>query len=430
VDIISKKRNKITYQKKEHKDKSFRYGLWMAEFDKQKLIEDVLQTIINIISRRTSETYAAMVMNRIIRKMHEKHSFLKNIEIKNPQISEIIEIIEIKSDLNNIQSEEVGKFTINLINEITGSLGSSAGYYFIKEIKEEISSETELLLKNLGVDLDMMQLEYFTGKSGKHEDILTNSDVLKYVFKLLFDILELEQGMDFAYKTIDEIVRRFSTKYNILNSIKVNDIRTVHDIDIISFKSDVNSLESDEVGDVIQKIFQVTNNYLIDKDTFTFVETLQAKIDKDHAVKLTEMGVNINAISLEQGLIIKRLIKTLVEVLSDTSSENYAVMTLDNNLREVYTKYDALKYISIDSSKYSDGINAVSISSDIDSARPSEVGKGIQKLIEKVTFSLGEEAGKNFLNKLKKRLGKAYLLRIEEMGINLYIIELRYNVMW
>ncbi len=47
-----------------------------------------------------------------------------------------------------------------------------------------------------------------------------------------------------------------------------------------------------------------------------------------------------------------------------------------------------------------------------------------------MVFSLGENAGRNFINRLKKRLGKAYLLRIEEMGINLYMIELRHNLMW
>ena len=52
--------------------------------------------------------------------------------------------------------------------------------------------------------------------------------------------------------------------------IKVNDIRTVHDADIISFKSNVNLIESDEVGDVIQKIFQEINNYLLDKDIFNY----------------------------------------------------------------------------------------------------------------------------------------------------------------
>ncbi len=56
------------------------------------------------------------------------------------------------------------------------------------------------------------------------------------------------------------------------------------------------------------------------------------------------------------------------------------VFSMDENTRtltvqKIYDKYTSLKYLSIDSSRYSDGIDAVSVSSDIDTASPAEVGK-------------------------------------------------------
>jgi len=50
--------------------------------------------------------------------------------------------------------------------------------------------------------------------------------------------------------------------------------------------------------------------------------------------------------------------------------------------------------------------------------------------VEDLTISLGEEAGENFIEIFKKRLGKAYVLRIEEMGVNLHMIELKRNLTW
>jgi len=402
----------------------------MPQFESEKLIKRSIRTIIDVMSRRTSESYAAMIMNNVFRKLYEKYNFLRYIEIKNPQISETFDIIETKSDLDYIKLEDIGRVTKDIINEITVALGRSVGYFFIKEIKEEFPSDHEQLLKKLGVDLDIMQLEYITQRNQKSEYHIQNSEVLKHVFKALFDVLDMEQGRDFAFSTIDELVSRFSTKYKILDLIKVNDIRTVQGVDIISIAQDAESVEPDEVGEIIQKILQETNNYLNEKDCFSFVEKLETHINPEYNDKLVEMGVNLNAMHLKQGLIVRRIIKALIDVLSDSSSQSYAVLIMDTALKKLYDKYDYLKYIKIDSSKYSDGINAVSISSDIDTASPVEVGKGIQKLIENVVFSLGEKAGRNFINKLKKRLGRAYLLRVEEMSINLYMIELRHNLMW
>ena len=402
----------------------------MPQLESEKLIKRLIRTVTDVISGRTSESYAAMIMNNVFRKLYEKYDFLRYIEIKNPQISETFDVINIKSDLDYIKLEDIGKVTEDIINEITGALGRNGGYFFIKEIKEELPSDHEQVLKKLGVDLDIMQLEYITQRTDKSEYRIENSEVLKQVFKALFDVLDREQGRDFAFSTIDELVNRFSTKYKILDLVKVNDIRTVQGVDIISIAPDVESVQPDEVGEIIQKILQETNNYLNEKDCFSFVEKLETHINAEYTAKLVEMGVNLNAMHLKQGLVVKRIIKALVDVLSDASSRSYAVLTVDTALRKIYDKYDSLKYVKIDSSKYSGGMNAVSVSSDIDTASPAEVGKGIQKLIEKVVFSLGEEAGRNFINRLKKRLSKAYLLRIEEMGVNLYMIELRHNLMW
>jgi len=402
----------------------------MPQFESEKLIKHTIRTITNVISRRTSESYAAMIMNNVFRKLYEKYDFLRYIEIKNPQISETFDIIDTKLDLNYIKMEDIGRVTKDIINEITGVLGRSVGYFFIKEIKEEFPSDHEQLLKKLGVDLDVMQLEYITQRNQKSEYHIKNSEVLRHIFKALFDVLDIEQGRDFAFTTIDELVSRFSNKYKILDLIKINDIRTVQGVDIISIAPDVESVKPDEIGEIIQKILQETNNYLNEKDCYSFVEKLQTHINAEYTDILVEMGVNLNAMYLKQGLIVGRIIKALVDVLSDSSSQSYAVFTIDTTLKKLYDNYNSLKYIKIDSSKYSDGINAISISSYIDTASPVEVGKGIQKLIENVVFSLGEKAGRNFINRLRKRLGTAYLLRVEEMGVNLYMIELRHNLMW
>jgi len=67
---------------------------------------------------------------------------------------------------------------------------------------------------------------------------------------------------------------------------------------------------------------------------------------------------------------------------------------------------------------------------EIETVRTSELSKGLQKMIEKLILTLGEEAGEHFLEKFKNHLGKAYLLRIEEMDVNLHMVQLGRDVLW
>ena len=150
----------------------------------------------------------------------------------------------------------------------------------------------------------------------------------------------------------------------------------------------------------------------------------------DYVFKLEEMGVNLQVIHQRQELVVKHVVKTLIDVLSELSTQSYAVLTMDSVLKKIDEKYDFLKHIKIDSNRYSDGIDAVIISFDLESIRPTQIGKAIQKIIENITLSLGDEAGRDFIKKFGDHLGKTYLLRIEEMGVNLHMIQLKQDLLW
>jgi hypothetical protein len=93
-------------------------------------------------------------------------------------------------------------------------------------------------------------------------------------------------------------------------------------------------------------------------------------------------------------------------------------------------RYSYLKYVKIDNTRYSEGINAISIPTGLNTIRSSEIGRAIQKIIEGIAISLGDEAGQYFIERFAQHLGKVYLLRMEEMGVNLHMIQLKQNLLW
>ena len=402
--------------------------MWMPQLDNKEIFGRILRSTIGVIRRRTSEAYANVIIGRVIEQLSDKHGFLKHVKLQGVKYNEVYDIVTIDDGINDVNLKEIADAAKDFMTNIASSMGKNAGYYFIREIKEDLPFDYERTIRDLGVNLDLIQMEFITDIKKTFKYKINNSDVLKYTFTLLFDILDRDIGRDAAYKILSELVERLCIEHQVLKFVKINDIRSIQGVDIVTINKDIDATASKEVGSSIQKIIQEVNNSLDEKDGFTFIEKLKNYLSGDYSFKLEDMGVNLEVIKLNQSLVVKHVLKALVDILSDTSTESYAILVVDNVLRRLDKEIEFLKYVNIDSLHYSEGINAVNVPEEIDTVSSSELGRSLQRIIEDISVTMGEEAGRNFLDKFKDRLGKAYILRIEEMGVNLYMIELRQKV--
>lgn len=132
----------------------------MPELKKSKFIKDVLLTLISISSRKTDLPYTIIIMDELIKRLETQFKFLKNVQIHddfyNEQSSDIVSVM---SDINTIPPTELGKAIHSIIDSMNQSLGENAGHFFIKEIRNKLSDEHLTVMRNMGVDLGLMQLE-------------------------------------------------------------------------------------------------------------------------------------------------------------------------------------------------------------------------------------------------------------------------------
>ena len=402
----------------------------MQQFGNKDIIGHIIRSVIDVIRRRTSEGYALIVIGNVVRTMSEEYAFLNGVRIKGTQYDEIADIVAVDDDVNYVDEKEIGAGVKDFIENVTTSMGSHAGYFFIKEVKEELPYYLGERLKNLGIDLNLMQLQYFADKKKTYRLDIDNADVFKYVIKALFDTLDGEIDRNYAVTTMTEVVERFVTKYEMLKYVKINDIRTMSGVDVVSIMPNINDFEPKLVGNVLQKIIMEVNNSLKEKGGLAFIEKIKRSLTEAYLFKMEEMGVDLHVVQLQQGRVVKHVLKALLEVLSDASAPCYAILMINGAIKKTSEDCEPLKYIEISSTSYSNGADAISILSEIETVRPSELGRGLQKMIEKLILTLGEEAGEHFIDRFKERLGKAYLLRIEEIGVNLHMVELRRNLLW
>ena len=402
----------------------------MPQLKNKDILGCILRSTIYVIGRRTSEAYANVFISNTIKELTEKYNFFRFIEIKGTQYAEVFEVVTVNSDIDYVDSKEIGKATNDFVVKLTESMGKNAGYYFIREIKEKIPFDYEIAIKQLGVDFDFLQLQFVTETKEKFKFQIENYDALKYSIKTLFDLLEREFGKNTAFTTLSDLVSRLKIQYEALDNVKINDIRAIQGVDPVTVNRDVNLIDTNKVGAAIQKCFQELSKYFNDKRGIFLIEELKNNLNSDYMFKLEEMGVSLDVLQLSQVLTIKYVLKALVDILNESSSQSYAILLVNNVLGKFEDSYPYLKNIKIEGSRFSEGFDAIVVPKEIESVRPSELGRGIRKFLEDIISSLGEDAGTTFVNKFKKRLGKAYLLKIEGMGVNLHLIELKKNLMW
>ena len=134
----------------------------MPQLENDKVLDCILRSIIGVISRRTSETYAAMTVISALKTLIEKHRFLQYIDIKGTQYTEFFKVVNIQPEINAIEAANIGKAGKEFIQKITQTMGKNAGYYFIKEIKEDLPYDYEQSIKEFNIDLDLLQFQFIS----------------------------------------------------------------------------------------------------------------------------------------------------------------------------------------------------------------------------------------------------------------------------
>lgn len=127
--------------------------------ENDELLDKVLSSIVSLSRRKTTESHAVYVMDSVIEKLKQRHPFLEHIEIQDTTYLEEGKSITIMREVNSISKHEVARAIYEIISTMNTSLGKDAGYFFLKELSRMMGDMYMSEMKNIGVDLNLMQLE-------------------------------------------------------------------------------------------------------------------------------------------------------------------------------------------------------------------------------------------------------------------------------
>lgn len=132
-----------------------------------QVIKDVLNTIITISGRKTTESHAIYLLGSTLNNLKKQYTFLDNISVKDTTYLEENEPVTIMGPVNDIKLNDMGPAVKDLITQLKKSLGNDAGFFFLKELSNKLNDESVTVLKDMGVDLDLMHLEQQVSKMEK-----------------------------------------------------------------------------------------------------------------------------------------------------------------------------------------------------------------------------------------------------------------------
>jgi tRNA threonylcarbamoyladenosine modification (KEOPS) complex Pcc1 subunit len=123
--------------------------------DNRKLLQNSLNSLFENTAEKTSPAIAELIVDAILKQLQQKFSFLSNIRFDMNASR-----MEIDSSVNSIDEKTLGKAIEAIIRLIYMNLGKQAGVDFINELERDTESDVLIRLKELGIDLDLMQIEH------------------------------------------------------------------------------------------------------------------------------------------------------------------------------------------------------------------------------------------------------------------------------
>lgn len=132
--------------------------------------------------------------------------------------------------------------------------------------------------------------------------------------------------------------------------------------------------------------------------------------------------------NLKNSQVIRHVLQTLVSKIGRRTSEGFATVILDTVLNELMSRYDFLRYVEIKNTFYSEGIDAVNVSSEIDLVDTAKFYNAVGDIIGMTVKYIEENANFFFIKEVQEALNGIYDLNLKEQNIDLNLMQFQFIV--
>ena len=395
-------------------------------------VENLIQILIKVVGRRTNKDFAVTNIENILNRLQPKYDFLKYVTILNTSYSEKESDAKVESEIDNVDADSVGEAINEIFDSMIRTMGKNVGYYFIKEIQDDLERELGSFFSEYEVNLNVKQQELLTEimeSSIIKIKELKNSEVFNIVFSGIAKLLNRRISESFTKNIVISSVKKLEGKYDFLRLISLEEKRDSYRPYSFNIDPEIDNIVIADRGEAIQNILEEIGRES-DLEARPFLgEKFETVLDSRELTKIKNIGVKLDQIDQnlrKEGhkLILTEVFRVILNVVEQKISIDFGVNYINEMLIKIQEKHDILKYIKVDKSRSKEGISAIEIMPEISSVDSHELGKAIKTILTRAQTDL-KEFTPSFIADLEKSINKQYLSEIEKMGVNLNIIELR-----
>jgi len=175
---------------------------------------------------------------------------------------------------------------------------------------------------------------------------IKNSDIIRHVILLLITITGRRSSSEtVACAFIEAIIKTLQEKYDFLKYVDIKKSITYHEgtrDTAIYIKSDINSVEPEEIGEAIESIIRILCMDLEEETGLFFIKELKDRLNDTYFLELKKCGVDLELLRLEQKHLHEQLEKRKAIVDHTSDSEQINIQT--NILKYAWDAVASFKY--------------------------------------------------------------------------------------
>lgn len=139
----------------------FTNDYFMPQKNNSEIIKQVLNTLINTVRRKGGEKRAISMLSSLLKELESEYVFLQYVEVQDIRLLEEKERVIVMPNINAVLPTEVGKVLHIIILKLSLILEDKDGYFLIREFQQRIGNEYSAIIKTIGIDTELLLLEYY-----------------------------------------------------------------------------------------------------------------------------------------------------------------------------------------------------------------------------------------------------------------------------
>ena len=403
----------------------------MPELKNSEIITFTIDTLIRIIGKRTSPSYAYSTVENTINQLLTKYDFLRFIQLENTFYSETKSGLTIDPEINHVEKKNLVNCVKEIIDLSTKAIGENADYFFIREIRDNLGYVDEPAVADFLSALNYKQFEYIIDRRREIEHAqslfnVKNSEVIQPVITALVYLLAKIMSEEDALEAIASIMRQNYKKYDFLKHIHILDARKA-DNSYTTLTPAIDDIIKPKMAEALEMLIVEVGKSVERSQNISFINNFKTIIGDITTAKIREMGINLHkadaAIRYQNWKIMQKVLHALLDVLSSKTSKSSAITIVGETIVLLQGTRNVLNYVKINISNDED-TDFFTVLPEINSVESYKLGAAFRDVITTIQENHKEAS---VIEEFKKKLGDEYLAEIEKLGVNLYFLELKYR---